>query len=95
MTTPYKALRSNSNKKKQNQRNHFLKRFKQRFGIDLTDEQVGQIRNQVRDGRVLECVRTSNAFAKYRIVWQELDMWVVYDRLRKQLVTAYPYGETQ
>ncbi|MBI5770863.1 MAG: hypothetical protein HZA93_24005 [Verrucomicrobia bacterium] len=78
-----------------NQRWHFKKRVRQRFGLTLTDEDVATLVWRIKEdkpGVVFLAVRQRSS--AWRVVWKKgrhVTMVVIYDHRTEQLVTAYPF----
>lgn len=75
-------------KKKVCQREHALKRAKQRYGL----EGIKKIKEAVFAGNILFSEAQSRRVVKH-VVEVEGDFYaIVYDKLRKNIVTFLPYG---
>jgi len=73
--------------KRQAEAAHAKRRALQRFGLTLNSDQLQALSRMIRAGRS-ECIeRESNRVSVHRLEWQGCVVVVVYDRLRKQIVT--------
>lgn len=75
-----------------NQRWHFKKRLRQRFGLAVDDVAVATLAWRIRENKpgvlFLALRRRSSA---WRVKWQGHTLVVLYDHTTDQLVTAYSY----
>lgn len=71
--------------KKKCQTVHALKRFKQRFNMVLTQAELFMIVNQIQDG---QATFVSRRISKFKVKINGRNYSVVYDRLRKSIVTV-------
>jgi hypothetical protein len=70
------------------ERIHVKRRFKERFGIDLTRIKRRDIINMILSGRATFIEKESNRISLYDVNIEHQVIRVAYDRLRKELVTA-------
>ena len=75
-----------------NQRRHFQKRLRQRFGLEVTDRDVASIVSRIKLDKpgvvFLALQRRSSA---WRLKWRHQTLVVIYDHHTEQLVTAFPF----
>jgi len=71
------------------QAKHFSMRAAERYGEHSID--VDAINRLVRAGQTTHVFKESNTRSHHIVRWNGKDMKVVYDRLRKTVVTALPY----
>lgn len=76
--------------KTQNCKKHFRRRFRERFGIDVHKDLYEKIIKQIRTGKAELVERKSNRVKLYKVVIDETEYQVIYDKLRKTLVTVFP-----
>lgn len=81
-----KALKN----KKYAQRFHAKKRAAQRFGLDLTTDKQRQIVRLIQLGKGRFVKHESNSRSHWVIEWEGQLLRVVYDKVRKELVTVLP-----
>lgn len=75
-----------------NQRWHFKKRLRQRFGLEVTDAEVATLAWRIRENKpgVLFLALRRRASA-WRVRWLGRTLVVFFDHATEQLVTAYSY----
>lgn len=75
-----------------NQRWHFQKRVRKRFGLELREPDIDEMIERIRDDKpgvvFLALRRRSSA---WRLRWRHQTMVVIYDHTTEQLVTAYRF----
>ena len=79
--------------KKEQERKHFKKRILQRYDLTLTDNDceflIGKIKNNDKK-EVKFLAKQSNRITVHLVVYKNTEIVLVYDKLRKQVVTALP-----
>lgn len=80
-------------KKEKTQREHARRRIMQRFDVVLSDFQMGEIVNKIQSNQFKLILSESNRVGHYRGYINNIECEIVYDRNRKQLITAWPVGE--
>lgn len=76
--------------KRQGEKKHARKRFKERYGISAGTKFINQIICQIRSNRATLIKRQSLRVALYWVEISGTRYKVVYDRHRKMVVTALP-----
>ncbi len=78
-----------SKKKSQNQMKHAIRRIKERFNIELNDNQYTQLCNRIKNkkGSIFVEKQTNRVYV-YDIQIEEQTVRVVWDKHRKSIVTA-------
>ncbi|WP_414664895.1 hypothetical protein [Horticoccus sp. 23ND18S-11] len=75
-----------------NQRWHFKKRVRQRFGLEILDHDIDWMVQRIKEDKpgvlFLALRRRSSA---WRLRWRKQTMVVIYDHRTEQLVTAFQY----
>ena len=75
------------------ERVHSKNRFSERFNIDLTDEKrlniIKQIQNRHKDKEAVLIKKQTNRVSLYEVVVEEKVVRVVYDKIRKEIVTGF------
>lgn len=77
-------------RKEEAQKRHGKNRAKERFDIDLSDEDLARIIAQIKRGESEFVRRQSERLTLHRVVVGESNPVVVYDRKRKTIVTFLP-----
>ena len=73
--------------KAKDQEAHALRRAYLRYGLRLTQHDLHTIRNEIQEGRST-CVQTqSNRISVHDLVYKDVPVRVVYDKMRKTVVT--------
>ena len=80
------------NDKSQALRLHFKRRLKLRYGIDINRDGVHSVIKDIQQGRSRHISSTSRSRSVQAVGIAGLDVIVVYDKNRKELVTALPPG---
>ena len=79
--------------KQKQQRSHFLRRVKERFGLYLKDNDIHNIIQMITTGNADFIEKQSNRVSIHQVEYQGTIMHVCYDRQRGELVTAlFPEG---
>lgn len=82
---------------------HFKNRVKERYGLDLTNEDIIAIVKMIKSGNS-ECIsKKSNMRTRHKVVYRDQELIVGYDKRHDLLITAIPIrkyggkhrGETQ
>ncbi len=77
--------------KKDNELHHFKTRFAARFHQQLTDVNVLTIIEMIRESKSTVIKKQSNRKTRHRLTFEGKTIDVIYDTVRKMLVTAlYP-----
>jgi hypothetical protein len=75
-------------KKKQSQKVHFKRRFKERVGYEITDEKFNFIKKNItKDGKHLY---NADGNGVYRFSLDGIDLKIVYNITNNSLVTILP-----
>lgn len=71
---------------------HFIKRFKQRFKRDFSEDDYNRIVSAIKNSKdnVEFLYRQTNTKSVYKIKYMNLEFGVVYNKERKQLHTCFP-----
>lgn len=72
------------------QRFHAKKRATQRYGIQLTTQKQAAIVKLIQRGKARWLKTQSNRITHWAVEWEGQIIPVVYDKIRKQLVTVLP-----
>lgn len=79
--------------KRDQERKHFKKRLLQRYNLTLTDTDceclIGKIKNNDKK-EVKFLAKQSNRITVHLVVYKNTEIVLVYDKMRKQIVTALP-----
>lgn len=76
--------------KKENERKHAKFRIAARFGIVLNHNGYKEIIKMIQAGQTKKVGQTSDNRPWHQITYQDKTFIVVYDRKRKEIVTALP-----
>lgn len=76
--------------KSNGERIHFKKRFLQRHGIVIKDEDINLIREKIYNCKIILIKRISNRLRKYAIRIFENDYIIIWDFKRDEPVTVLP-----
>jgi hypothetical protein len=79
--------------KKQSLRVHAKKRAKERYGLDLNRTQLQEIIGKCRNGSAKLLRHHSLRVREFLVAWQGLELRVLYDKLRKEIITFLPGGK--
>lgn len=85
-----KKMIKKSKGKRKAQIKHALRRFDERFDLQLNDNQYKQIVNMIQKGRAEFIRKQSNRITHWDVTFQDQVIRVVYDKARKVVVTALP-----
>ncbi len=80
-------LKTKHHTKKENEKFHAEQRFQQRFGLTLKSNEYYKIVNDIFKGKLEFVSRQSNRISRFRGEVKGITCIVVYDRLRKRIVT--------
>jgi len=74
------------------QKSHFSRRLKERYGIDLTQNMWESIISAIRKDKenAVHLEMRSNTRSVWSVVFQDEELFVVYDKSRNTLATALP-----
>lgn len=75
--------------KRKNQIAHAKRRMLERVGYVVGESSLNSIVNQIRGGKAKFVRRSSNRVTVWDVVYEEKKLRVVYDKLRKSIVTVY------
>ena len=78
--------------KKQSERIHFKRRLYQRFGIILSRNEYREIKKIIQNKKI-NGIRENNRKTKYHIKYKDCEFDVIYDKIRKELITVLPPKE--
>lgn len=76
--------------KKKSQKKHAKRRAFERYGIVLNEDELKQIASYIRKGKADLIRKRSNRVSVYMVRWKDKSYPVVYDRLRRTIVTFLP-----
>lgn len=80
------------------ERKHCLHRLRERFGVNLSENDYYGIINQIQNNKAKFVDRQSNRVTIWQLVIQQQDVVVCYDKIRKEIITAIPaawYGKEE
>jgi hypothetical protein len=77
------------------QREHFKRRVRERYGINVNRHLYRLFLEKIWNGESEMVERQSHTRSVHRIMTFYGPMYVVYDSLRKEFNTALPYDETR
>ena len=67
---------------------HFKKRLKERFGLQITDEEIQLLIDRIQSKQATFIERRSRRTSKFEVELNNNSYIVVYDKKRKTLITA-------
>ena len=73
--------------------NHACKRLGQRYDIFADTKTIEAMVKYIQDGNAEFIEKQSNRVSVFKVTWADKDIKVVYDKMRKTIVTALPWGE--
>ena len=78
--------------KRDSQKSHFRRRVFERYGITINEGEYEYLVSQIkkRTAQVTFLYKQSNRVSIHKIIYKQLSLVVVYDKLRKSLITALP-----
>lgn len=76
------------------QRKHAKRRALERYGIDFTHQNMIDLKHHIMSGRSQNVVTQSNRVTIHTLEWQGQTVRVVYDKLRKNIVSFLPLDKT-
>lgn len=76
-------------KKTKAQRVHAYNRIQERIGFEVSPKRLVKL---IQDGELEFLYKPSKRLSVFRFNNESIDIVVVYDRNRKQIVTVYPYS---
>ena len=69
---------------------HINRRFKERFGYDITKAEIRDIIQDIKQGKS-EFMHSSTEWAdQYRVTWYGKKLIAIYDHKANKLLTVYP-----
>ena len=77
--------------KSKSQQKHFKRRLIERYGIEINNHIYNQLTKQVKN--CIDFHKITNRLSKTKLNINGEDITVVYDKIRKTLVTCYKKGE--
>lgn len=80
-------------KKSKTLRRHLDKRSMERFGMILSREFTKQLVRDIQANKLPFLWRTSHNRTAWKAVINDQEVVVVYDKMRKMIVTTWPYKE--
>lgn len=69
---------------------HARKRARERYGLEVTDEDYQEIAEQIRDGRAIKLGARSRKTNVYLTCCQGEDLVIVFDRGSKVIISCLP-----
>ena len=72
------------------ERLHFKKRMSERYGLDISRENIVRIVKIIQRNQSIFTIKQSNTRSIHFISYADRVIPMVYDKLRKELVTALP-----
>lgn len=72
------------------QKTHFKRRLKQRYGLNIGKEGIKKIIDMIKNGNAEFVEKQSNRISIFNVEYEEEKIRVVYDKNRKNLVSALP-----
>lgn len=76
--------------KKKAQHLHAKRRFIERYGLEVNRKDLRFMINQIQNGKAKLIERQSHRVSKWRVKFADRNVYVVYDKMRKSIVTALP-----
>lgn len=76
--------------KRKSQKVHAKRRFIQRFGLFLSDQQYEQIVRDIQSQKAQFIEKQSNRVTLWRVIVEDNEVVVVYDKERKSISTVLP-----
>ena len=73
--------------KRSNQKKHAMRRFKERFGIELTSSQYKGAIRKIQSGKAKFIERQSVSVTVFKIIVCGIEVVAVYDKSRGRIVT--------
>lgn len=72
---------------------HFKKRVRQRFGLELSDDDLADIVWRIQQDKpgVIFLATREDGRSAWRVKWRNVTMVVIFDHRAERLVTAYSY----
>lgn len=69
---------------------HAINRGKERYGLTLSKQDIKNISRIIREGESEFLEKSSNTATIHRLVYKDVPMVVVYDKVRKTIRTILP-----
>lgn len=79
--------------KAKSQKKHAKRRFYERFGLLIEENDLNHIRNKIQEGDGELVEKQSNRVSKWRVPFKDSIFTVIYDKMRKTIVTVLPNEE--
>lgn len=76
------------NTKKVSEMKHFIRRAKERFGLELRTHDVNDIISKIRSGTAMFIEKQSLRCSLFCVIINDVEMFIVYDKHRKMIVTC-------
>lgn len=76
--------------KAKSQKSHCLRRFRERYGISITDNDYQIIVKMIQDGKATCIEKQSNRVSVFEIDYRGEKLQVCYDKNSKQISTVLP-----
>lgn len=76
--------------KKKCQQVHAVRRFIERTGLVVGQDSLNQIVNLIRNGKSIPIRKQSLRVSVHQVTFRGKEIRVVYDKIRKQIVTVLP-----
>jgi len=86
----YKKRKRKSLSKRKAEIHHFIRRAKQRYGMELNKQDVKRIVNKIQSGASKVLKKQSLRVAIHQVTYQGTSMIVAYDKNRSVPITALP-----
>ena len=76
--------------KKKSQEKHAKIRAFERYGLTLNKSEMQQLASQVKKNKAKAIKQITNRVSLAIVTWKDIDYPVIYDRMRKTIVTFLP-----
>lgn len=80
--------------KQKGDRNHFATRMEQRYGFEITREDIDEIVQQIQSGQSQYLGRATQTRSYHKVNWRNQDFVILYSSRTKSPVTVYPPNGT-
>ena len=70
------------------QQQHFKNRFKERIGIEVDTKSIKEMIFKIQKGSARFVKKRSNRVKVFEVDYKSQKIWLVYDKIRKNLVTV-------
>jgi len=71
-----------------NRRVHLRRKMYERFGVSITNHEIKDILNKIKTKKIRPDKRMRDGYETYYLKVKGIPMRLLYDRIKKQLVTA-------